>query len=250
MKRYVKFFFAAMLCLCISQNEVQGQGLKGVFNKVKGAVTDVAGKIGGKNSKATEAEPSNGPAKATVTDVKNSISDIRAYTGLREADFAAKMKSKGFVEGINDIGLDGTVYKSKTGGYYLAVKYGTRGKDSFVRQITKATYTTKPNFVALKTSFLDLAKQSTDLKTKLASASIQIKGKIFNKVNAKNPTDRVSKFLPAFDDFVNNKEEGNVFERYTENDYDYCMSYSYLKINTSVIITVIIVDKTIESQEG
>lgn len=246
MKSRSKILLALMLCLLICQTNLHAQGIKGLFKKAKDAVT---GKAGG-----TDAVTSDGPAKPLAPDVKNSISQIRAYLGLTKEEFVAKMKNLGFVEGVDEVGmgLDGQIYKSKSAGYLLAVKYGTRGKSTFVREISKGTETKNPVLAKTKTTFLDLGKQATDLKATFGSGSLKGIGEFkSSKVEVKNSGDWNSKLLPEFDKFISSKAEGFVVQRYSEKDYDYSVTYFYRKmLAPSAVIIVFIVDKTLESLEG
>ncbi len=259
MKNYTRILFAAMLCFFICQNNVQGQALKKAMSKVKGAVSDVKGAVtdtkGAKNAVTKEQgvkneEPSAGPAKPLAPDVKNSISEIRAFTGLTKDQFIAKMKSMGFAEGTDDMGMGmgGIVYKSKSAGYILSVKFGTRGKDLCVREISKVIYTKTPNFATIKTNFLSYGKQCTDLKAEFTNANIRATNKAGSKANANSVAERTSKFLPAFNQFFSAKEEGYVIDQYEERDYMYHITYMYQA--GIAMTTVLVIDNTVESQEG
>ena len=259
MKNFVNTCFVVVLILTLCQTNVEGQALKNAFNKAKGAVSNVANKVKGEKAakeegKATNKEEKQGAA-TTVTanpvapNVKNGVSEIRGYTGLTKEAFIAKMKSLGFVaDPNNELGLN-EAYKSKSGGYYLSASFGIRGKAFFVREITKTIVTKKPDLSPLKTNFLEYAKQCADLKTEFENAAIDPTGK-GSKVNAKNLADRTSKFLPAFDQLVANKVDGGASERYSEKDYSYVINYFYSKAGSMAILSFLVVDETIESQEG
>jgi hypothetical protein len=243
MKSFVRFLFAAVLCLSICQSNIQAQGLKGAFNKVKGAVNSAVSSA----VSSTEA-PSEGPAKPLAPDVKNSVSQIRSYTGLTKDAFTAKIKGLGFVEGIDDMGMGGTVYKSKKAGYTLSVNFGTRGGEMVVRDITKGLMSKKPSIATLKTNFLDYAKQCADLKTKFTEGFIRPNDrKSANKASVRNLESRESKFLPALNSFVSANEDGSVYESYTEKDYDYSISLMYSKAGSMSMLMVRVIDKTIDS---
>ncbi|GEM_PF-1344308 len=259
MKNFGRVFFAVILILTLCQTNVEGQALKNAFNKAKGAVSNVANKVKGGEAtkdegKSTAKEekqgaPSAGPAKAIAPNVKNGVSEIRGYTGLTKEGFEAKMKSMGFVaDPNNEFGLN-DAYKSKSGGYYLSASFGKRGKALLVRELTKTIVSKKPDLSPLKTNFLDYAKQCAELKAEFENATIDPSGK-GSKVNAKNLSDRTSKFLPAFDQFFASKVEGSAFERYSEKDYSYSFNYFYSKAGAMAILSFLVVDETIESQEG
>jgi len=249
MKSYVRFLFAAMFCLFFFQGNVQAQGLKGALNKVKGAISDVAGKA---TAAATgnEKSTSEGPAKPLAPDVKNSVSQIRSYTGLTKDQFAAKMKGLGFAEATDDMGLGGTVYKSKKVAYSLSVSFGTRGGNLVVRDISRATMSKKPNLASLKTEFLSYGKQCADLKTKFSNAFVKPNNRKSTKVDVRSLENRDAKFLPTFDGFISANEDGSVYDSYTEPDYNYSVSLMYSKAGSLSILVLRVIDKTIESQEG
>ena len=157
MKNFTRTLFTAIFVLALCQSNVQGQALKNAFNKAKGAVSSVTnknkegkgakedGKASVKEEKAGEA--SAGPAKPLAPNVKNGVSEIRSYTGLTKEAFIAKMKSLGFVaDPSNELGLN-EAYKSKSGGYYLSVSFGARGKAFLVREITKTIGTKQPEVI-------------------------------------------------------------------------------------------------------
>ena len=248
MKNQVKILFAATLCVALLQTNVQGQGLKNALNKVKGAVNSVTNKKGGAEAESKTDAPSTGPAKPIAPEVKNSVADLRALTGLTKGAFEAKMKNMGFAEGADDVGMGGICYKSKSAGYTLSVKFGTRGKDFLVREVSKGTMNKTPNIPAIKTKFQDLEKQCTNLKAKFETASIKVKGSKSTNVN--NEANRSSKFLPAFDNCMNTNEECSVLEGYTERDYTYNLSYMYSKAGALAVLFITVTDLTIESQEG
>ena len=52
--------------------------------------------------------PSAGPAKPLALEVKNRVADLRAFTGLTKVEFESKMKSMGFAEGGDDVGMGGS----------------------------------------------------------------------------------------------------------------------------------------------
>lgn len=245
--------FAVMLCFFIYQNNTQAQALKKAMSKVKGAVSDVKGTVNNTTNVNDQAvsnaeAPSTGPAKPLAPNVKNSISEIRALTGLTKDAFLAKMKSMGFAEGTDDMGQGGIVYKSKSAGYTLSVKWGTRGKDEFVREISKVIYTKAPNFATIKTNLLSYGKQCTDLKAEFTNANIKGNSKTGSKANVNNAAERTSKFLPAFDKFFSAKEEGYVIDQYAERDYMYHISFMHQA--GIAITTIMVIDNTVESQEG
>lgn len=68
--------------------------------------------------------------------------------------------------------------------------------------------------------------------------------------------ERTSKFLPAFNAFISDKKVGMVSETYTETDYEYRISYDYnsgapqVKIDPFANRTIVVLDNTVESQEG
>jgi hypothetical protein len=249
MKNYVKILFPALLCMTLCQTNVQGQIFKNALNKVKGALGGSA-KSGVTNKAGlTKAEklPSTGPAKPLAPDVKNPVSEMRSFTGLTKEELVAKMKSKGFVEGNNEMGQP--VYKSKVGGYSLSVIYGTRGKASLVREVSKSDYHVKGGDAKIKTNFLGFGKQCTDLKTTYSSGYLVGPGAFGKKLNSNNPEQRTSKFLPAFDTFITNKEEGNAVEAYSETDYEYNINYFYKK-GLDPVMVIYVIDNTVESLEG
>ena len=259
MKNFVNTCFVLILILTLFQTNVEGQALKNAFNKAKGAVSNVANMVKGEKAtkeegKSKTKEEKQGvstavPAKALAPNVKNGVSDIRGYTGLTKEAFIAKMKGLGFVaDPNNELGLN-DAYKSKSGGYYLSASFGTRGKALLVREITKTIVSKKPDLAPLKTSFLDYAKQCADVKAEFENATIDPTGK-GSRVNAKNLADRTSKFLPSFDQLIANKVDGGASERYSEKDYSYVLNYFYSKAGSMAILSFLVVDETIESQDG
>lgn len=252
MKNFVKFFFASMFIFALCHTNVEAQGVKGVFNKTKDAISkstkkEVA-KTTGTKSKAAES-PSSGLAKPIAPEVKNSVSEIRAMTGLTKEVFLAKMKSQGFVESPEEFGMSGTIYKSKSKGYLLSVEFGTRGKAEFVRSVSKGIASKTPNFGTIKTTFLDLGKQCINLKATYSGGFLKAINSKNSVKNVRNDGERSSKFLPAFDTMISAKEEGGAVDQYSEKDYDYNINYTYAKVMGS-IITIQVTDLTIESMNG
>jgi hypothetical protein len=227
-------------------NTIQAQGLKGALNKVKSTVGEAANKV--ISSTTSDSSPSEGPAKPLAPEVKNSVSQLRSYTGLTKAAFETKIKSLGFSEAVDDIGLGGTVYKSKKSNYALSVIYGTRNGEMVVRDITKGFMSKKPVISALKTEFLDYSKQCADLKTKFEEAFVRPNDrKSLNKASVRNLENREAKYLPALNKFVTANEDGSIFERYSEPDYDYNVGLMYSKLGSMSLLTVRIIDKTIDT---
>ena len=252
MKSYAKIFFASMLLFTLCLNNAEAQGVKGVFNKTKDAINKATkkevAKTTGTKSSASES-PSAGPAKPLAPEVKNSVSEIRALTGLTKEAFLAKMKSQGFVESAEEFGMNGIVYKSKSKGYLLGVEFGTRGNAEFVRSVTKGISSKTPNFGTIKTTFLDLGKQCLNLKATYSGGFLKAINSKNNVKNVRNSEERSAKFLPAFDTMISAKEEGGAVDQYAEKDYDYMINYTYAKVMGS-IITIQVTDLTIESNFG
>jgi hypothetical protein len=249
MGNFVKILSVFILVLFIGQTNCQAQGLKGVFNKTKEAVSKTTKKVTSKSSGTKDSgseSPSNGPAKPLAPEVKNSISELRSYTGLTKEAFVAKMKSQGFVAGQDEMGGDG--FKSKSG-YFLSPEYGTRGKAMYVRGVTKIIANKSPNLATVKTTFLDLGKQCISLKAKYSGGWVKGNDRKGSNKSFKASDDRVAKFIPAFDAMIGNKEEGGAADQYSEKDYDYNLTYMYAKIIGSTI-TIVVTDLTIESQFG
>lgn len=249
MKNPLRILIAVMLCLFICQTNVEGQVFKKAFSKVKGAVSNTVGKVTGGGG--SDRVSSSGPAKPQAPDVKNSVSEVRALTGLTKDAFLAKIKAMGFVESENTTGMGGTCYFSKAKGYYLNIDFGTRGNDVYARQISKTTITKSPNLATVKTTFLGLGKQCADLKTKYESG--EIKGITGPKLNQK--IKNAEEFPAAFGSFISSKETGLASQNYSENDYTYMISFTYTqaipaaKFPASSTISILICDRTLESQD-
>lgn len=243
MKNFVRIFIAAILIMAICQSTAHSQGIKGLLNKTKSAVAPKA-KIPSK-----EKEPSNGPAKPLAPEVKNAVSDLRAYTGLTKDAFTAKMKSQGYVQADDEVGIGGTCFKSKSTGHWLSAEFGTRGKAEYVRSVSKALVNKNPNLGAVKTSFLDFGKQCINLKANCDGGWIKANDRKGTNKSFKNAEDRTSKFLPAFDNMISTKEDGGAVDKYAEKDYEYLLTYRYAKVMGSTII-IQVTDLTIESQFG
>ena len=246
-------FLVVMLCVAIGN--VQGQGLKGVFDKAKEAVGNVTkgkdggNKAGSKDNKKTAIVK----AKAAAPDVKNTLSDIRTLTGLTKADFEKKVKAMGYVESTDDTGGmlgGGIVYKSKAKGASLTYKLGTRGGESLTIEVSKIIYSKKPDIAAMKESFLGFGNQCIDLKAELDNASVEESQKMFSKVMAKNAATRTSKFLPALDGMISAKKEFVATEFYDEQDYGYRSLFYFIKVTGAAVLQVTVTDKTVDSLEG
>lgn len=240
-------FFVAVLGMVISN--AQAQGLKGLIDKAKGAVSNGANKKGGSkdDSKSTRAI-----GKPLVVDVKNAVSEIRSLTGLTKANFEKKVKSMGYVETTDDTGLfgGGTVYKSKSKGNALTAKMGTRGGESLTIEVSKIVYSKKPDFTAMKLNFLNFGTQCTDLKADFKNANVEETGKILSGVGANNISKRTSKFLPALDNMISAKKEFYAKEEYSEQDYEYRSTYYFIKVTGAAMLEMTVVDKTVDSLEG
>jgi len=241
MKNQLRIVFALVLCIFICQTNVEGQIFKKALSKVKGAVSSVTG---GKVS-----VPS-GPAKPDAPNVKNGISDIRSYTGLTKEAFMTKIKGQGYVAGTDQdaIGLSGEIYKSKATGYYLAVEYGTRKGATYVRDIYKAKATKSPSLPTIKKSYLDYGKQCTDVKAKFQEGVVESVTGSKIKAKAKNTADWTSKYLPTLDKIINAKEMCIADQTYDETCYRYYISLQY-RLGVA-IVTVRVIDLTLEGQEG
>lgn len=249
MKNYLKALIASMLLIAVCHTNVDAQGVKGVFNKTKDAINkatkkEVSKTTGGKS--AASDSPSAGPAKPLAPEVKNSVAELRSYTGLTKEAFVAKMKSQGFIAAQDPV--EGEGYKSKSG-YFLSVEYGTRGNALYVRTATKNMTNKSPNLATVKTTYLDLGKQCASLKTKYNGGWIKGLDRKGTNKTFKASDDRTTKFVPAFDAMINAKEEGGAADQYTEKDYDYFVNYMYAKVMGSTI-TIKVTDLTIESQFG
>ena len=277
MKTNLKFLFIAALGLCFCINNATAQNLKGLINKVtenetvKKTVTAVSENetvkstvqavkesvISTANAKLESLTNPKAPevtlkasAQAQAPEVKNAISDVRAFTGLTKEEFDAKVKTLGFTEGTDDLALGGVVYKSKTAGYVLAAKMGTRNAIIYVREVTKATVTKKANLATVKTNFLKLGTQTTDLKAQFTSASIAAKSAKGTNVEALTAADRSSKFLPALNKFSTKKEDGTVTDNYAETDYAYelKLNQTTVKAVSTTLVTVKVTDLTADAQ--
>lgn len=240
MKRCVRILFAAMLIVAVCQTNSQAQGIKGLLNKTKSAITPKA------KGSSKDKEPSAGPAKPLAPEVKNSVSELRSYTGLTKEAFIAKMKSQGFI--LTQDPMAGEAYKSKSG-YLLSAEYGTRGNSQYVRTAKKIVANKSPNLATVKTTFLDLGKQCTALKANYTGGWVKANDRKGTNKNSRTAEDRVSKFLPAFDTMIISKEDGGAVDQYSEKDYDYNLTYLYAKVMGSMI-TIEVSDLTIESQQG
>ena len=104
MKNFVRILFSAMLIVVICQTNANSQGIKGLLNKTKSAIAPKA-KVPSKDK-----ESSSGPAKPVAPEVKNSVSELRSYTGLTKDAFMAKMKSQGYVQVDDEIGKIGRAH--------------------------------------------------------------------------------------------------------------------------------------------
>jgi len=270
-KSSVKFLFIAVVGLFFFQANVSAQKLKGLINKVaenesvKKVTTAVSENeavkatveavkesvVGGVNQKienltnpkstpAEEAVVLKAPAKALSPDVKNLISDVRAFTGLTIEEFDAKVKALGFAAGVEDVATGATVYKSKTAGYVLAIKMGTRNNLNYVREVIKTTVTKKANLATVKASFLKLGKQTEELKALFSNASVKAKSAKGTNVEVMTAADKTSKFAPAFTKFSTKKEDGVVADSYNEPDYTYNLSLTQSTVKGVSTATVAI----------
>ena len=278
MKKFnLKFLLTAVFGLFLCLSNTNGQNLKNLVNKVtenetvkktvtaiktdetvKSTVetvkTNVQESINAKIEELKNPKPAvvaatmKASAQAQAPDVKNAISEIRAFTGLTEVELNAKMKTLGFAVGTDDLALGGIVYKSKTAGYVLSVTMGKRNGISYVREATKATVSKKTNLATVKTNFLKLGTQITDLKAQFTSAGIAATSTKGTKLAVQSPTDRTSKFLPALDKFTAKKENGTVIDAYSETDYAYelKLSQTTVKAVSTAVTTIKVTDLTAE----
>ncbi|MFZ4724363.1 MAG: hypothetical protein ACOYMD_02880 [Paludibacter sp.] len=273
-KSNLNFLMSLTIVLFLFQSQLTGQNLKSLINKVaenetvkktvdaikeneavkstvEAVKASVQQDINAKIEELTNPKPQvpvKSPAQALAPDVKNTISEVRTFTGLTADELSAKMITLGFAIGTDDLALGGVVYKSKTAGYTLSITMGLRNSISYVREVTKATVSKKANLVTVKTNFLKLGTQITDLKAVFSNAAIAAKSAKGTNVAVQNPADRTSKFLPALDKFSSKKEDGTVTEVYTENDYGYelKLSQTTTKAGSTAITMVKVIDKTIE----
>ena len=243
MKNLFRILISAMLIVAICQSNAHSQGIKGLLNKAKGTVAPKA------KAPSTDKETSSGPAKPLAPEVKNSVSELRAYTGLTKEAFLAKIKSQGYVQTDDEVGMGGTCFKSKTTGHLLSAEFGTRKKIEYVRSVSKALVNKNPNLGAVKTTFLDLGKQCVNLKASCDGGWIKANERKGTNKSFRNAEDRTSKFLPAFDNMISTKEDGGAVDKYSEKDYEYILTYRYAKGMGSTII-IQVTDLTIESQFG
>ena len=273
-----KLLLAAAFGLFLCIGTANGQGLKGLVNKVKenesvknaynaikenetvkttveavkaSVVEEVNAKIENlANPKAAEVAAVKAPAQALAPDVKNAVSDIRAFTGLTNDELEAKMKALTFAVGTDNLALGGVVYTSKTAGYTLAVKMGSRNNTTYVCEITKATVSKKANLATVKTNFLKLGKSITDLKALSTTASVAAKNAKGTNVVVENPADRTAKFLPALNTFAAKKEDGKVTDAYAETDYGYelKLSQSTVKAVSTAVTYITVTDLTVAAE--
>jgi hypothetical protein len=247
MKSLLRILILAIFSLGICQSNVQAQGIKGLFNKTKSAVAPKAKEIAPKSKAISESKGSSAsPAKPLAPEVKNSVSELRSYTGLTKEAFIAKMKSQGFVATQDPV--EGEGFRSKSG-YFLAAEYGTRSGALYVRTATKCISSKSPNLASVKTTYLDLGKQCTDLKAKYDGGWIKALDRKGTNKTYRASEDRNAKFVPAFSAMISTKEEGAAADQYTEKDYNYFVNYLYAKMLGSTI-TIKVTDLTIESQFG
>ncbi|MDD4971117.1 MAG: hypothetical protein PHT07_16945 [Paludibacter sp.] len=276
-KRNLKFLFAAAFGLFLCLSNTTGQNLKNLVNKVtenetvkktvtaittdetvkstvEAVKTSVQESINAKIDELKNPKPAavtatvKAPAQALAPDVKNAISELRAFTGLTEEELNAKMKTLGFAVGTDDLALGGVVYKSKTAGYVLSVTMGTRNGLIYVRDVIKATVSKKANLVTAKTNFLKLGTQTADLKAQFTTAGIAATSTKGTKLAVQSSTDRTSKFLPALDKFTAKKENGTVTDAYAETDYAYELKLNQTTVKTvsTAITTIKVTDLTAE----
>lgn len=245
---YLKLFFVVALCMSISNAEAQG--IKSVLDKAKNALGEAGNKVTGDKKKSDEAV--SAIAKPIAPEVKNSVAEIRSLTGLSIVDFEKKVKAMGFVKSTDDTGLfaDQTIYKSKSKDYFIGIIMGTRGGEELTIEVSRISYKKKPALATLKTNFLNLAKQCTDVKAEFVDAEINEVGKMIGGVRAKNEANRSSKFLPALDNMITTKKDFNAIERYEERDYEYRVSFMNMNIVETGIVTVTVVDKSVNSMFG
>lgn len=217
--------------------------IRNTVEAVKGSVIQTVSAKVDELGKPKAAEPAQvAPAKALAPDVKNSISDIRAITGLTQTELDAKMKALGFAVGTDALALGGVVYTSATAGYTLSVKMGTRNNISYVREVTKAVVTKKAVLATAKANFLKLGTQATDLKAQFTGATITAKSTKGTNLVVTTDADRTSKFLPALTKYTTNKENGTVTDAYAETDYSYSLKYSQSTVKAvSTVVTYITV---------
>jgi cell fate (sporulation/competence/biofilm development) regulator YmcA (YheA/YmcA/DUF963 family) len=276
-KNNVKFLLVATFGLFLFQSNVYAQNLKSLINKVTenesvkkaadaikenetvkttveavkaSVIESVNAKIEDmKNPKAAEVAQ-KAPAQALAPDVKNTISDVRAFTGLTKEEFDAKVKALGFATGVDDATLGTTVYSSKTAGYSLSIKMGVRNSVNYVREVTKTTVTKKANLATVKTNFLKLGKQTEDLKALLTSASVKAKSAKGTNVEVLTAADKTSKFTPAFTKFSTKKEDGIVADAYSETDYTYDLNLTQttVKAVSTAVIAIKVTDLTATAQ--
>jgi hypothetical protein len=277
-KMNFKLALAAVFGLFLCQNNVSGQKLNSLINKVtenetvkktveaikedetvKGTFQAVKANVQEninakieelKNPKSAEAATVKAPAKALAPDVKNAISELRAFTGLTADELNSKMSTLGFAVGTDDLGLGGVVYKSKTATYSLAVTIGTRNGVSYVREVTKAIVTNKANLATVKTGFLKSGTQITDLKAQSTTAGIAAVNPKGTNLSVQNSADRTSKFLPALNKFSTKKENGTVTDTYAETDYTYelKLTQTTTKAISKAVTTIKVTDLTASVQ--
>ncbi len=245
---FLKLFFVAALCMSISNAEAQG--IKSALDKAKNALGEVGDKITGDKKKGDDAV--SAIAKPIAPEVKNSVAEIRSLTGLSIVDFEKKVKAMGFVKSTDETGFFGgqTIYKSKTKDYFIGIIMGTRGSEELTIEVSRISYKKKPVLATLKTNFLNLAKQCADVKAEFVGAEINEVGKMIGGVRAKNAANRSSKFLPELDSMINSKKEFNAIERYEERDYEYRVSFMNINSVETGIVTVTVIDKSVDSMFG
>lgn len=276
-KSNIKIIFAASFGLFLFQGNVYSQNLKSLINKVAenesvkkvvdavkenetvkttveavkvSVIEGVNAKIEElKNPKVAELEVKS-PAQPLAPDVKNSISDVRSFTGLTKEEFDAKVKAIGFSAGVDDTSSGAIVYKSKTAGYVLTIKMGLRNEISYVREVAKTTITKKANLATVKTNFIKLGKQTEELKAQFTNASIKAKSAKGTNVEVLNIEDKNSKLIPALNKFSTKKEDGTVTEAYSETDYTYDLSVNQTTVKgvSTTVLNIKVTDLTASIQ--
>lgn len=240
MKNSLQILFALMLCMCVCQTNIQGQIFKKAAKKEKESINNVPNVENDFEKKEivlkAEEAPSTGPAKALAPDIKNTISEIRAYTGLTKEAFEAKVKSLGFIVTRNEIKMGNTTYKSNMKGYLLSADFGTRDKIEFVRSVYKCIVIKNPNLNTVKSSFLGYGVQCTDLNAKYNGGFISVISDKGNLRNFRTAEERTSKFIPAFNKLISGNEEGDAVDAYWGKDYQYSLTYRYAKVMGAILI--------------
>jgi len=200
--------------------------------------------------------PPVSPSIAVAVD-QNAINNTKSYAGMKMDVFTAKMKSQNYeqyvpvhVKGTHELyePMGDMSFKSKITGDYVAIDGGVRGSDYYVMGVYKVIIIKNPDLQSIKKTFLDYAKQLTDLRAEFKYGEVSEVNGSDNSISAKTIPLWNSKCVSELDKFITAKQTGKAYQEYRDAGHTYSISIDCQ--SGAALIVVHITDLSVNSNKG